>query len=151
GPNGVPGPIEVLAQRPDAELQQFDVTDDGKTAALVWNVAGHSELAFFDLVNRKLTPTPTLPRELIGELTFSKDGSLLALTLGGSTGPTDIWLLERSTNKLRQLTHSPHAGVDLESLIRPELVRFEAHDGLKLSGWLYRPRGVKQPGPVVLS
>ena len=28
---------------------------------------------------------------------------------------------------------------------------FKAHDGEPLSGWLYRPRGAKGPGPVVLS
>jgi len=36
---------------------------------------------------------------------------------------------------------SPHAGADLRKLVRPELVMFPAHDGLELSGWLYRPAG----------
>jgi dipeptidyl aminopeptidase/acylaminoacyl peptidase len=30
-------------------------------------------------------------------------------------------------------------------------VRFPAHDGLELSGWLYRPPGASGPGPLVLS
>ncbi len=34
---------------------------------------------------------------------------------------------------------------------RPSWSRFTAHDGLELSGWLYRPRGRQRPGPVVLS
>jgi len=45
-----------------------------------------------------------------------------------------------TTQKFRQLTFSPHVGVDLKSLVRPELVTFRAHDGLELSGWLYRPK-----------
>lgn len=149
--DGSPGPIEVLAERPDAELQDFQITEDGKTAALVWNVAGRNELAFLDLTSAKITPGPTLPRELIYNATFSKDGQTLAMTLLGSTAPTDVWVLERQTGKLRQVSHSPHAGVDLATLIQPELVRFEAHDGLKLSGWLYRPRGAVKTGPVVVS
>jgi dipeptidyl aminopeptidase/acylaminoacyl peptidase len=40
--------------------------------------------------------------------------------------------------------------VDLARLASPELVRFPAHDGLELSGWLYRPPG-GGPGPVVIS
>jgi dipeptidyl aminopeptidase/acylaminoacyl peptidase len=52
---------------------------------------------------------------------------------------------------MRKLTRSPHAGVDLKSLVRPELVRFPAHDGLELSGWLYRAPGPSAPGPMVLS
>jgi dipeptidyl aminopeptidase/acylaminoacyl peptidase len=35
--------------------------------------------------------------------------------------------------------------------VRPELVKYKAHDGLELSGWLYRPAGVTGPGPIVLS
>src|SRR6185436_7617364 len=41
-------------------------------------------------------------------------------------------------------------GVDLAKLAKPELVHFKAHDGLDLSGWLYRPP-VSGPGPVVIS
>jgi dipeptidyl aminopeptidase/acylaminoacyl peptidase len=50
-----------------------------------------------------------------------------------------------------QITDSPHAGIQLESLVKPELVRFSAHDGLELSGWVYRPRGVTRNMPIVLS
>ena len=35
--------------------------------------------------------------------------------------------------------------------MRPELRKYKAQDGLELSGWLYLPKGFKQPGPVVLS
>jgi dipeptidyl aminopeptidase/acylaminoacyl peptidase len=35
--------------------------------------------------------------------------------------------------------------------VSPELVRFKAHDGLELSGWLYRPKRVSAPAPYVLS
>jgi dipeptidyl aminopeptidase/acylaminoacyl peptidase len=41
--------------------------------------------------------------------------------------------------------------VDLDALVRPELVRFPAQDGLELSGWLYSPPGVAGPAPYVLS
>lgn len=38
----------------------------------------------------------------------------------------------------------------MKKLVRPELIRFPAHDGLELSGWLYRPAGAP-PYPMVLS
>src|SRR5256714_10839471 len=55
------------------------------------------------------------------------------------------------TKQFTQLTRSPHAGVDLSKLVRPELVRYKAQYGLEFSCWLYRPPGAKGPGPVVLS
>ncbi len=149
--DGRPGPVEVLAERKDAPLDGFELTEDGKTAALVWNVAGRSELAFLDLATMKMTPGPKLPAELVSGLDFSRDGRLLAMTVSGSAAPADIWVLERAAGRLWQVTHSPHAGVDLSALVRPELVRFKAHDGLELSGWLYRARGAAAPGPMVLS
>jgi dipeptidyl aminopeptidase/acylaminoacyl peptidase len=69
----------------------------------------------------------------------------------GAAAPRDIWIFDRETQRLWQVTHSPHAGVDLTKLVKPELVRFPAHDGLELSGWLYRPTGAPSPDPIVLS
>lgn len=146
-----PGPIEVIASRDDAELGSFEITEDGKTAALLWNVAGRSELVFMDLDSEEITKGPALPAEIAGGLTFSRDGRLLAMTVSGATAPADIWLLDRGTGAMSQLTHSPHAGVDLTKLVRPKPVRFRSHDGLELSGWLYQVPRAAGPGPVVLS
>jgi dipeptidyl aminopeptidase/acylaminoacyl peptidase len=134
--DGTPGPITVLAERADAELADFEIDDAGAKAALLWNVAGRSEVELFDLKTGKTLSRPRLPAEIAGGLTFSKDGRLLAMTLSGAATPSDIWVLELATGKFRQVTHSPHAGVDLKKLVRPELIRFPAHDGLELSGWL---------------
>lgn len=151
GPGGAPGPVEVLAERDDAEVSEVEVDPSGLTAAVVWNVAGRSELAFVDLATGRSRPGPALPAEIASGLTFSPDGSRLAFVLSGSTAPMDVWVLERATGALRPVTRSPHAGVDLSALVKPTLVRFPARDGLPLTGWLYRPRGAKGPGPLVLS
>ena len=148
---GRPGPVEVLAARDDAELSGLVMNEERTTAALVWNVAGRSELSFYDTASGKMTPGPRLPAEILGRLEFSKDGRRLAAVLSGASAPADIWVLDVRANQFTQLTRSPHAGVDLAKLVRPELVRYKAHDGLELSGWLYRPHGAKGPGPVVLS
>ena len=148
---GRPGPIEVVVARDDAELQAFTIDETGRTAALVWNVAGRSELSFVDLASSKATAGPVLPSELASGLVFSRDGRKLALTLSGAAAPADVWVLDRDTSRLRQVTRSPHAGVSLADLVRPTLVRFKAHDGLELTAWLYRPRGQNGPGPMVLS
>jgi len=148
---GQPGPIELVASREDAELQQLAIDDSGSVAALVWNVAGRSELAFVDLATGRSSPGPALPAEIAFGLAFSRDGRKLALVVSGAAAPSDIWVLDRPTGTLRQLTRSAHAGVELASLVRPSLVSFKAHDGLELTGWLYRPAGASAAGPVVLS
>jgi len=146
------GALEVIAGRDDAELNGFEITEDGRTAALIWNVAGKTQLSFLDLATLKETPGPDLPGAVIGGLEFSADGRLLAMTQSGSNLPTDVWVLDRTSGALRQVTFSPHAGILLEALVAPTLVKLTAHDGLELSGWLYRPPGEdKAAGPVVIS
>ena len=140
--------IEVLAARADAELDDFRITEDGHTAALLWNVAGRSQLSFLDLDTLREEPGPALPGEIVGGMAFSRNGRLLALTILGARLPQDVWVVDRAINRLRQVTHAAHDGVDLAALVAPELVRFPAADGLELSGWLYRPPGPAGPaGP----
>ena len=145
-----PSEIEILVARDDAELQGFELSHAGDQVILNWNRAGRNELQRLDLASLETLPLPDIPAELIGGLTFSKDDRYLAMVLSGSTAPSDIWVLEMASGDLWQVTHSPHAGVDLETLVRPELVRYSAHDNLELSAWLYRPEG-DGPFPYVLS
>jgi len=149
--NGKPGASEVLVARDDAELVGFEVDDAGRQIALSWNVAGKSELAFFDPKTGRARPGPELPAEIAFNLTFSNDGRALAMVLSGSHAPADVWILDVRQGTFRQLTRAPHAGVDLQALVQPELVRYAAHDGVQLSGWLYRPAGGRAPFPTVLS
>ena len=155
--DGTPGPIEIVASRDDAELASFAIDDKGEKAALVWSVAGRHEMQFEDLHSRKATAGPKLPGDLVFGLTWSHDGKKLAMAASGANAPANIFIFEESSSpsssssSFRKVTDSPHAGVDLASLVSPELLSFKAQDGEPLSGWLYRPKGAKGPGPVVLS
>lgn len=145
------GDAEVIAARDDAEAAACVIDEQGTKLALMWNVAGKSELAFYDIKEGKLSPGPKVPAEIAGEMDFSHDGSRLAVVASGSSAPRDIYVLDLKSQHFAQLTDSPHAGVDLTTMVRPELLRYKAHDDLELSGWLYRPKGATGPGAVVLS
>jgi len=150
-PSGSPGPIEILAAHAGAELDGFALNDQGTVAILAWNVAGRSELELYDVRSGRRSPGPRLSAEIASGLSFSRDGRRLAFVSSGATAPADVWVHDFRTGRTWQVTRSSHAGVDLASMARPELVQFKAHDGLALSGWLYRPKGFVSPGPVVLS
>jgi dipeptidyl aminopeptidase/acylaminoacyl peptidase len=149
--DGTPGPIEILAERADGELDGGKINKQGTLVALFWNVKGKSELSFYDLVQNKQIPGPKLPGEIAGGAAFSKDGTKLAVVVYGAAQPTDVWVMDVKTKQFRQLTFSPHAGIDLTALIRPELVTFKSFDGLELSGWLYKPKNQSGAGAYVVS
>jgi dipeptidyl aminopeptidase/acylaminoacyl peptidase len=148
--NGTPGKIEILRERPDAEFINLALDEAGTIAALIWNVGGRRELELYDLKANKALQSPKLPADISGRMLFSRDGKRIAMTLSGAAQPADVWVAEVGA-AFRQITFAQHAGVDLSTFVRPELVKFRAHDGLELSGWLYRPRGVSGPAPYVVS
>ena len=146
---GQPGAWRVLAARGDAEAESAALDESGGRAALIWNVGGRSELAFLDVATGEVSPAPPLPCDIAIAPTFSRDGRRLAFVGLGAAAPPDIWLLDLAEGRYTQLTHSAHEGVDLAALARPALVTYAGHDGLPLSGWLYRPPGAAAPGPLV--
>jgi len=92
-----------------------------------------------------------LPTELAFAPKFSRDGKQLALVLNGAAAPSDVWVLDLASRRFHQVTHSPHTGINLDNLVRPQLVHYSANDGLPLSAWLWLPKHWSPPGPVVLS
>ncbi len=146
-----PAPIKIFASRDDAEGDGAILDRQGKRAALLWNVAGRSELSFFDTASGRLSRGPKLPGDVTNTLRFAKDGSRFAVVATGSAITTDIHVLDLASGTFMRLTDSAHDGVDLASFVEPTLVTYQAHDGLELSGWLTRPRGVTGPGPVVFA
>ncbi len=149
--DGTPSAPRTLAGRDDAELEDFELSKDKGTALLLWNVAGRDAMELIDIASGKRRPLPAPPAELVYGADFAPDGNKIVLSLAGSVSPPDLWQLDLTSGAYTRLTWSPHAGVDMAALVKPELRTFKAHDGLELSGWLYLPRDFKSPGPAVLS
>ena len=145
------GDLSFIAGRDDAELSDFEIVDEQSKAILAWNNSGKSELAILDLDTDSMRAGPALPAEIAGSLTASPDSMHVAMSISGSASPPDVWLLDVETGAFSRITSSPHDGVDLASLVRPELRRYKAHDGLELTGWLYMPAGASGPVPTVTS
>ena len=141
----------ILQARDDAELVEFAISPNDKSAAIVWNIAGRNELELVNLPNGDKKCEIELPGEIVEDLRFSPDGSSLAMCVTGSRLPMDIWVLDIGTLSLRQLTRSPRIGVQLEGLGSARLLRYTAHDGLPLTGWLYVPHDIDAPFPTVFS
>lgn len=149
GPDGAPSPIRYLASRDDAVADGAVLSEDGATAALMWNAGGRSELAWLDTASGKVRPGPALPIDIGGPAEFTPDGKVLILVGGAANRTGDIYRVDVATGAVTRLTESRHEGVDLASLVRPELIEYTADDGVKLSGWLYRPANAKGPLPLV--
>jgi dipeptidyl aminopeptidase/acylaminoacyl peptidase len=148
---GKPGAMTVIAERADAEVDSFRLSDDGKRAIVIWNAGGLSELELVSLPDGKRTPFAKAPGEVVSVSDFSPDGSRVALNISGAAQPPGAWQYEFASQRYTQIAPVAAPGVDLAKLVRPVMRKYRAQDGLDLSGWLYLPPGFKPPGAVVLS
>jgi dipeptidyl aminopeptidase/acylaminoacyl peptidase len=140
-------PARLLAQRADADLEQIAVTADGQSALLVWNAAGRSECELLDLRHGTRSALP-LPEPVADDCSFSRDGRWLALTLEGPAHPRAVWLFDRELGGWQQITHQRSTWPAPRAV--PTLERFQAQDGLDLTGWLYPALPAAAPGPALI-
>jgi fermentation-respiration switch protein FrsA (DUF1100 family) len=89
---------------------------------------------------RGVTP---LPGGVVSGLAWSADGSTLAFTAEGPGQPHGVWIFDAAG------LHSVAAEPAASGAVQPTLERFAAHDGLELTGWLFRP-ATDGPHPTVL-
>ena len=97
GSDGEPGPIEILAERDDAELQSM-AAHQGRRHRGPGLERRRPQRAGVPRsgLRRARTAGPELPAEIVGGLDFSDDGGKLAMVISGSAAPADIWVLDRA-------------------------------------------------------
>lgn len=136
----------VLASRPGAGLDEFCVSDDATTAALLFNVRGRSELEVIDL-RSGATRDITLPGLVASQLSISATGSLMALTVEGPGMPPSVELVDARTGRWNPVEP---ARLEIDRFHTPTRHTYTARDGTVLSGWLHHPPGESGPGPTVV-
>jgi len=140
----VKGSVELLASSDTAEVESFALTADGRTVAVLWNVrGGESEVGLLDLDHDRRRAISPLPGGVVSGLSWSFDGSTLAFTAEGPGQPHGVWVHSAAG------VHAVSADPAAPNAVRPTLESFAAHDGLTLTGWLFRPR-TPGPHPTVL-
>lgn len=137
-------------ETPDHDMEQLDISRDGRVMAWAINAGGVSKLYGRNLQTGENLTLPELPLGVIGGMKLNPDGSKLALIFGRPTAAGCLYELDLRTGDLLLLGQSMLGGVDPADMIEPELVEYPTFDGRQIPAWLYRPRG-DGSFPVVLS
>lgn len=144
----------VLAERADADLDEFAVSDDLSTVVLLWNLAGASELQVLELSDGTLRPPLPLPgsgpdgsHPVVGsELSITADGTLLALTVQAPGRPRSVQVVDPRSGRWEPI----EPAIRQPDAVQPRLVRFAARDGLELTGWFYPADADGPAGPTLV-
>jgi dipeptidyl aminopeptidase/acylaminoacyl peptidase len=105
---------------------------DGFDTLKGWNRAANSALAM-----------PALPEGKYGLDCEGAPARLLVRVNGWAT-PGALWTIDPAAGTAREVFAANLAGLDPARLIRPQVVRYTARDGVELQGLLYLPVGAKR-------
>jgi dipeptidyl aminopeptidase/acylaminoacyl peptidase len=137
------------------DVEDFDVSSDGRYVAYVVNEDGRSRLTVLD-TQAKLELAPAgLPEGRIGNPRFDRSGRKLALSAESALAPRDVYVYDLEHGKLERWTKSEPGPLDVGKLTAPELIHYPTWDRIgrrarMLSAYVYRPRTAAGPCPVVI-
>lgn len=131
------------------DIDEFDVSLDGRYVAYVANDDGRSRLTVLDNQQKTELAPPGLPNGRIVNIKFDRTGKRLALSVETAQTPRDVYVYTLDRNELTRWTKSEVGPVDASGFVAAELIRYPTWDRANgkprtLSAFVYAP---KTPGP----
>jgi dipeptidyl aminopeptidase/acylaminoacyl peptidase len=144
--------IKPLARGLAWNVEEFELSPDGKKIAFITNEDGVGKLHLIDVKTGKALRTPKLPLGIPSGVNWHENGRDLAFNFNSARSTTDAYSFDTKTGKLERWTESETGGLNTANFVEPELIKVKSFDGLQVSGFLYRPDAKKFPGqrPVVV-
>jgi dipeptidyl aminopeptidase/acylaminoacyl peptidase len=144
------GAVTPLTEASSWDVDDFDLSDDGRLLAWSTNEDGYSRVAVRDFITRRALPQPELPAGVLGTLAFSPDGSKLAISMSTPTSSGDVWSWDVAGGGLTRWTRSEVGPLDPATFVTPELVRYRSFDALQIPAFVYRPLRGEGRRPVII-
>ena len=121
------------------DVDEFDLSPDGRWIAFVTNEDGVSALHVSNTATGAGRRLPKLPTGLISDVRWRPNGAELGFTHTSASAAADAYSLEPATGKITRWTESETAGLNTGAFAEPELVHWASFDGRAISGFLYKP------------
>lgn len=130
---------KVLTPALQWDVDQFDLSLDGRWIAFDANEDGISKLHVYDTKMKLENPVPRVPVGVISGLQWRRNSRELAFTLSMASQPPDTYSLDLSLNKLERWTFSETGGLNTSGFSEPQLIHWKSWDEHSISAFLYKP------------
>ena len=128
--------MSYVPSDPKWDVDEFQLSPDGKTLAYITNEDGISRLHLLDLVAGKERSTPQLPIGIISDLKWNKDSTEVAFNFKSPQTPNDVYSVNSQTGKAELWAKSITKGVDTSQFAQAELIHWPTFDSRTVSGFL---------------
>ena len=121
------------------DVDEFDLSNDGRTIAFVTNEDGLGILHLLDTKTRKEKPVPSLPKGLVSGISWHKNNRDLGFSISSAHTSSDVYSLDVQSGKVDRWTFSETGGLSTATFSEPDLIHWKSWDGRSISGFLYHP------------
>lgn len=136
------------------DIEDIDLSRDGKKLTFTTNEDGYSALYLFD-IKKQQQQQLSIPKGIISNITFDPAGEKIGFTFTSPTTPADAWAYDLKTKKTERWTFSETGELKLSALVEPQLIRYPTFDSVsgqarKIPAFVYKPRNAKGKLPVII-
>ena len=121
------------------DVDEFDLSEDGRNLAFVSNEDGYGVLHILDTASRKQVAMPKLPHGVISNPQWHKNNRDLGFDYNSASVNDDVYSVDTQTGKVERWTESETGGINIASVREPDLIHWKSWDSKSISGFLYRP------------
>jgi dipeptidyl aminopeptidase/acylaminoacyl peptidase len=122
------GATTVLSGDVPWDVEEFDLTSDGRLVAFFTNEDGVSKLHLLDATTGAALPAPELPAGVAGDLTFRPGSHEAGFDLSWARSPSDVYSYDADSRHLERWTASESGGLNPQSFPLPELIHYPTFD-----------------------
>jgi hypothetical protein len=129
------------------DVENFDLSPDGRTIAYAVNEAGQSRVRLLSVRSGRVERSLSLPPGVVGGVAWDDAGERIGFTLAAAAAPAEAYVYERRGARLTRWTQSEVGGLNPETFVAPSLSNGQA---LTAAPSPVSIIGLREPPPVSL-
>lgn len=129
----------VLTPSLQWDVDEFDLSKDGRWIAFESNEDGISKLHVLDTKTTKEVTVPNLPMGVLFGIEWRNGSRELAFSLSTASQPFDSYSVDLGTGKVERWTFSETGGLNTSGFAEPQLIHWKSFDQRSISAFLYKP------------
>lgn len=123
----------------DWDVMYSYLSKEEKYRVIAINEDGKNTLVILDNKTGAKIPFPAIPDGDVTAVSISDSETQMRLSVGTSKAPSNLYLYNFGTKKLKKLTETLNPEIDPEALVSAEVVRYNSFDGLEIPAIYYKP------------
>lgn len=113
---------------------------DGRYQVTGVNADAQTKIEILNLATQQRLALPNMPSGDLRGVNFSADSKQVIFYVNSDTSPSNLYVHQLGSDKVKRLTDSGNANINEENLVAGKVVRFKSFDGVEIPGILYKPK-----------